>query len=79
MSAEYYEIRVVGHLDDAWRDWFGELAIDHEPGGESVLCGAVADQAALHGILARVRDLNLTLVAVQRREQRQDPSADREK
>jgi hypothetical protein len=64
--AERYEIRVEGHLDRGWQDWFGGLAIRHEAGGQSVLSGTVEDQVALHGILTRVRDLNLTLVAVTR-------------
>jgi hypothetical protein len=67
LAGEYYEVRVEGHLDNAWDDWFGGMAVQREPGGQTVLRGTVADQAALHGILARVRDLNLRLVAVTRR------------
>lgn len=61
---EHYEIRVEGHLDRSWGDWFGGMAMHHEPGGETLLRGPVADQAALHGILTRVRNLNLKLISV---------------
>jgi hypothetical protein len=58
-----YEIRVKGHLTAGqWRDWFGGLAMENLPSGETHLFGPVADQAALHGILNRIRDLGLTLV-----------------
>jgi hypothetical protein len=63
---ERYEIRVEGHLDERWRAWFDGLTIRNEPSGEATLSGAVADQAALHGVLARLRDLNLPIVALAR-------------
>jgi hypothetical protein len=59
-----YEIRVIGHLDPRWSEWFDGLRITNEPNGEALLSGYIEDQAALHGVLARVRDLNLQLVSV---------------
>lgn len=64
-----YAIRLQGHLDPKWSDWFGGMQIRHEPNGETLLEGAVVDQAALHGLLAKVRDLGLPLLAVTRRAQ----------
>ena len=63
--AEHYSIRVRGHLDQSWSAWFDDLAITNEANGEAVLTGPVVDQAALHGLLAKVRDLGLPLIAVQ--------------
>jgi hypothetical protein len=60
-----YQIRVKGHLGPQWTDWFEGLAITLEDNGETVLTGPVADQAALHGLLRKVRDLGLPLRAVQ--------------
>ena len=59
-----YEIRVKGHLDPRWSEWFDGLQVTNEPNGEALLSGHIADQAALHGVLAKVRDLNLQLVSV---------------
>jgi hypothetical protein len=59
-----YEIRVKGHLDPRWSEWFDGLQITNEPNGEALLSGYIPDQAALHGLLARVRDLNLQLISV---------------
>ena len=67
-----YQIRVDGHLDETWINWFSPLAIANEANGEATLTGAVRDQAELHGLLDRVFDLNLTLLAVNRVN---DPSA----
>jgi hypothetical protein len=61
-----YELRVEGVLDQRWSDWFDGLQITSEPGGVTVLSGRVADQAALHGLLAKVRDLALPLLSVRR-------------
>ena len=59
-----YEIRLKGHLDDRWADWFEGLTITRETDGETLLAGPVADQAALHGLLKKVRDLGTTLISV---------------
>jgi hypothetical protein len=64
-----YEIRVKGHIGDSWSSWFEGMTIRHEAGGETVLSGPLADEAALHGVLARIRDLGLPLVEMKRREQ----------
>jgi hypothetical protein len=60
----YYEIRIAGHLDQRWSTWFDGLAIIHEDDGTTTLRGAVTDQAELHGLLAKVRDLGATLISV---------------
>jgi hypothetical protein len=59
-----YQIRVKGHLGDDWADWFGGLTITLEDNGDTLLTGSQIDQAALHGLLKKVRDLGLTLVSV---------------
>jgi len=59
-----YEIRLKGHLDDKWADWFDGLSITREDNGETLLRGPVVDQAALHGVLKQVRDLGLPLLSV---------------
>ena len=61
-----YEIRVAGHLGDGWADWFMGLTISQDPNGQTVLCGPLPDQAALHGLLLKIRDLGLTLISLQR-------------
>jgi hypothetical protein len=63
---EYYKIRVKGHLDQHWSDWFADLQLKHLEGNETLLSGPLSDQAALHGVLARIGDLNLTLLSVER-------------
>jgi hypothetical protein len=60
----YYEIRLKGHLDARWADWFDGLTITLEEDGDTLLMGPVMDQAALHGLLKKVRDLGLLLVSV---------------
>ena len=62
-----YEIRLEGHLNARWADWFDGLSLTQESDGTTVLSGSVVDQAALHGLLGKVRDLGLPLIAVQRR------------
>ena len=62
--SDRYRIRVRGHLDPGWSAWLGGLTIRNRAGGEAELVGALVDQAALHGVLARVRDLGLPLVSV---------------
>jgi hypothetical protein len=61
----FYEIRVEGVLDSRWSSWFEDLQLTSE-GGRTLVAGPVPDQAALHGLLARIRDLNLPLISVQR-------------
>ena len=64
-----YQIRVKGHLGPQWTDWFEGLVITLEDNGETLLSGVVVDQAALHGLLRRIRDLGMPLVSVSRKEQ----------
>lgn len=59
-----YELRLRGHLDGRWSSWFDGLAITHEADGTTTLRGGVRDQAELHGLLARVRDLGVPLISL---------------
>ncbi len=61
----YYAVRVSGHLDQRWSAWFGGINMEHEGKGTTLLGGALPDQAALHGLLAKVRDLGLVLISVE--------------
>ena len=61
-----YQIRVEGHVGESWSPWFQGMAICHEESGETVLSGPLPDQAALHGVLMKIRDLGLPLVEVTR-------------
>ena len=72
MQHEWYEIRVEGHLPSGWSNWFEGLDIQCDPSGDSILSGPLADQAALHGVLAKIRDLNLKLISVNRRSQEKE-------
>lgn len=59
-----YQIRIQGHLDDRWADWFEGLSLTRQENGETLFSGVVVDQAALHGLLRKVRDLGMPLLAV---------------
>jgi hypothetical protein len=63
-DADRYEVRLTGHLDARWTDWFDGLAVSYGSDGTTVISGHIVDQAALHGLLQRVRDLGLPLVSV---------------
>jgi len=71
-----YEIRIKGHLADRWSGWFGGLTITLEENGETLLTGPVVDQAALHGLLKKVRDLGMPLISVNRVEPSQADASD---
>ena len=66
VQRDVYEIRVEGHLDSHWVEWFEGLSMTHEKDGTTVLAGPVGDQSALHGLLAKVRGLGLPLLSVNR-------------
>ncbi len=68
-----YQIRIKGHLDRRWTDWFGGMTITLEENGYTLLTGPVVDQAALHGLLRKVRDLGLPLISVTRAQTDQIP------
>ena len=61
-----YEIRVKGHLDQRWSEWFDGMTITNEDNGNAIISGPMVDQAALHSLLVKVYNLNLTLIAVSR-------------
>ena len=65
-GASWYEIRIQGRLGERWMSWFDEMALRTDDAGVTTLRGQVVDQAALHGLLARVRDIGLPLLAVER-------------
>jgi hypothetical protein len=71
-----YQIRLQGHLGSQWTDWFGGLTITLEDNGETLLTGLVVDQAALHGLLRKVRDLGMPLLSVNRVESGQPDASD---
>ena len=64
-AEDHYEIRIKGHLDDRWADWFEGLTFTHESDGTTLLDGPLTDQAALHGVLNKIRDLGLPIISVQ--------------
>jgi len=64
-----YQVRIRGSLDGGWSDWFEGLLVVPQADNETLLTGSVGDQIALHGLLAKIRDLGLTLLSVQRIEQ----------
>jgi len=71
-ATTHYELRVEGHLDEHWSTWFGGMALSHEVDGTTALRGLVTDQAALHGLLAQVRDIGATLISVKSIDPRDD-------
>jgi hypothetical protein len=70
----YVSIRIKGHLDPSWQEWLENLRIIHEEGGTSRLLGPLQDQSALHGVLATIGRLNLTLLSLERNEKPPDES-----
>lgn len=71
-----YQIKVKGHLDKVWSDWFEGLTITPEANDETLLSGLVVDQAALYGLLKKIRDLGLLLISVNRLESNGDDEPD---
>jgi len=65
-DSSVYQIRIKGHLDPGWSDWFEGLSILLEDNGDTLLTGPVVDQAALYGLLRRVRDLGMPLISINR-------------
>ena len=61
-----YQIRIKGHLERRWEDWFEGMSITLEDNGDTLITGPVVDQAALHGLVKKVRDLGLLLISVNR-------------
>ena len=66
LEADRYEIRLRGHLETRWAAWFDGMALSHENDGSTILSGRVVDQAALHGLLQKVRDTGVPLISVTR-------------
>lgn len=75
-NAQYYEIRLKGHLEARWVKWFDGLTITLEDNGDTLLTGPVIDQATLHGLLKKVRDLGMPLVSVNPLERGQADQSD---
>lgn len=71
-----YQIRIKGHLGIQWTDWFGGLTIILEDNGDTLLTGPVVDQAALHGLLKKVRDLGMPLISINRVERTLSSTSD---
>ena len=63
-----YELRVEGHLDEQWRNWFDGMTITQDENGETLIYGPVIDQAALYGLLKKIRDLGMLLIPVNRKQ-----------
>ena len=63
-AGEFYEIKLKGHLDESWADSFEGLSFSHEDDGTTIISGANIDQAALHGLLKKIRDLGMPLLSV---------------
>ena len=66
LAGDFYEIKLKGHLDDSWADWFEGLTFAHEKDGTTIISVDNIDQAALHGLLKKIRDLGMPLLAVNR-------------
>lgn len=62
---DHYEIQLKGHLDREWEEWFAGFSFSHRPNGTTVLSGPIADQPALHGLLARINQLGLPILKVE--------------
>jgi hypothetical protein len=73
-TSVFYKIRLEGHIGDSWSSWFAGMTIRHEESGETVLSGTLVDEAALHGVLMKIRDLGLPLVEVRRIETCAEPA-----
>lgn len=69
MLPTYYHFTIRGHLDGCWAIWFEGLTINNRPDGDAVLSGPIEDQAALHGVLTKLRDYGLPLIAVRPEDQ----------
>jgi hypothetical protein len=63
-KTKVYCIRIKEWIDSHWTSWLGDLSMEHTPAGETLIVGPIIDQSALHGILTRLRDMNLTLISV---------------
>jgi hypothetical protein len=63
-GSAHYQIQVRGLVDTHWSGWFGDLAMTYDPAGNTMLAGRLLDQAALYGVISRIRDLGLTLLSV---------------
>jgi hypothetical protein len=66
LTGESYEIKIKGHLDESWADWFERLTFTYAGDGTTTLSGRILDQAALHGLLKKIRDLGMPLLSVNR-------------
>ena len=64
-----YELRIKGRLDSSWSDWLEGLSVTPLDADETLISGPLADQSALHGLLARIRDLNLELISVEKKQE----------
>jgi hypothetical protein len=65
-TCENYEIKIQGHLDPQWAEWFYGMTITHDRDGVTTLCGPLPDQTVLHSVLDRIRDMNLPLISVKK-------------
>lgn len=70
--AVQYKIRIKGQIPEHWAVWFDGLSITRTDSGETLISGSIADQAALHGVIAKIRDLNLTLISVNKDVENED-------